>query len=89
MNDDDGTENKTATKKRDRVALKDLTKQIFDAWLNDELDIIFVQEENKEADPLEAKRDDGKLAESEKCRIFTRADMEDFFRPKRAAPNNK
>lgn len=73
---------KKSVKKRDRVALKDLTKQILDAWLDDEVEIIFENEE-VEVEKPEMDVTNPTLAESEKCRMFTRADLEDFFRPKR------
>ena len=84
MDSDDNDEDKTkkSAKKRDRVALKGLTEQILDAWLNDEVEIIFENEE-VEAEIPETDVANPKLTESEKCRMFTRADLEDFFRPKR------
>ena len=84
--DDKEKKKKIAPKKRGRLALKDLTTKILDAWLNDEVDIIFVNDEDDDKDDARhhEKHDnnEGPLSESEKCRIFTRADLEDFFRPK-------
>jgi hypothetical protein len=60
-----------------RVALKDLTQKVLDEWLDDKVEIVFVAEEEIGTSV------DGSLKNSEKCHMFTKKDLEDFFRPKR------